>query len=291
MKLFKNDQGDVKLIWKVTILVGGFFVVTILLREALVWLVATGMIHENITSTVQARNFINEDLAGGNLLALSEGILWFFLTWILVSVIEKRPLKGQLMGFEWHKNSIWMLLGGFIMAAAYVYLAIGIDHVFLGGNSKNIMIGITGNAGIIIFTIISAVILAFSQELIFRSYLQDLFIEKFGIGGGVVLTSILFVFCTVIFRMLPIIELLSGFFLYLGIGYMYYRVRSLYLVGTLHAALLLFPVLLSVAAPAEERFLASVLFMIAVFYYFNRKDEKAKQKVTEPSKHPGMMHG
>ncbi|HKJ30785.1 MAG TPA: hypothetical protein VKA34_03105, partial [Balneolales bacterium] len=80
-------------------------------------------------------------------------------------------------------------------------------------------------------------------------------------------------------------------FLYLGIGYMYYRVRSLYLVGTLHAALLLFPVLLSVAAPAEERFLASVLFMIAVFYYFNRKDEKAKQKVTEPSKHPGMMHG
>jgi membrane protease YdiL (CAAX protease family) len=276
MKLFKNEQGEVKLIWKVMLLIGGFFIVTILLKEVLVWLAANGYIHQSISSSSEARNFMDESMLGGNLLAVLEGILWFVLAWILVSVIEKRPFKSQLTGFKWNKSSIWMIVAGIVLAAIYVYLAIGIDIFFLGGNTEEVMIQITGSTGIVFFTIISALILAFSQELIFRSYLQDILIDKFGVGGGVVLTAVLFVFCSVIFRMLPIIELLSGFFLYLIIGYIYYRVRSLYLVGVLHTMLILFPSLLNISAPAEERFLTSVLFMIIGFYYFNRKDEKKK---------------
>jgi len=276
MKLFRNEQGEVKLIWKVLLLIGGFFIVTILLKEVLVWLAANGYIHQSISSSAEARNFMDESMLGGNLLALLEGILWFVMAWFLVSVIEKRPFKSQLTGFKWNKSSIWMIITGIVLAAFYVYLAIGIDIFFLGGNTEEVTMQLNGNIVIILFTVISALILAFGQELIFRSYLQDLLIDKFGVGGGVVLTAVLFVFCSVIFRILPIIELLSGFFLYMIIGYIYYRVRSLYLVGVMHAMLILFPSLLSISAPAEERFLASVLFMIMGFYYFNRKDEKKK---------------
>lgn len=291
MKLFKNDQGDVKLIWKVLLLVGGFFVVAILLKELLVWLTASNIIHEEIVNASNARDFISEDLTSGNLLALAEGIVWFILVWILVSIIEKRPLKSQLMGLQWKKSSIWMIAGGIILAAVYVFMAIGFDQFLMGGQSGQLTIELNTNTSGIVFTIGAALVLAFSQELVFRSYLQDLMIEKLGVGGGVTLTAIIFIFCSVIFRILPIIELLSGFVLYLIIGYIYYRVRSLYLVGIFHASIILFPTLLGVIAPGEERFLVSVIFMIAGFYYFNRKDEKAKQKMTKKSGQPDIVQG
>ncbi len=44
MKLLRNDDGEVRLVWKVLMLVGGFFVVTFLLEELFVWIARYGVI-------------------------------------------------------------------------------------------------------------------------------------------------------------------------------------------------------------------------------------------------------
>ncbi len=227
-------------------------------------------------ATDQARVFVQTHPVSGDLLALAEGLIWLLFGWILVTQVEKQPFKSLLIGFEWKKNSGWMILSGVLIAALFVILSIGLNVIFWEGSISSFIPRISGAIGGIFLTVVAAVVLAFSQELIFRSYLQDRMIDKLGVAGGVSATAILFVVCGVVFRIMPAIELLSGIFLYILIGYLYYRLRSLYLVGSIHAMLILFPALFGVDAPGEERFLISILLMMFGLYYFNEKDQKAK---------------
>lgn len=281
MKSFKNEDGEVRLIWKVIILVCGFFVVTFLLEELFVWIVRYGVIRTGVMgseATDQARQIVERYPSLDNLLALAEGLIWLLIGWVLVTRVEKQPFKSQLVGFEWKKNSVWMILLGIAIATVFVVLSIGFNILFWEGTIDLLRLQVSGSVWSILLTIAAAIILAFSQELVFRSYLQDRMIAKFGVGGGVIVTSILFVACGVIFRIMPAIELLSGIFLYILIGYLYYRIRSLYLVGSLHTMLILFPALLGIDAPAEERFLIAILLMMIGLYYFNEKDQKEKNR-------------
>lgn len=290
MKTLKNDEGDVRLIWKVLLLVVGFFAVTYLLEGLFVWIAKYGVIRTGVMGSEasdQARQFVSEFPPMGDLFALAESLIWVLIGWVLVSRVEKQPFKSQFIGFEWKKNSILMILIGILIATVFVVMSIIMNVLFWEGTFDLLKVQITGNFGTIVLTIVAAIALAFSQELVFRSYLQDRMIDKLGVGGGVMLTSILFVVCNVIFRIMPAIELLSGIFLYILIGYLYYRLRSLYLVGSIHAMVILYPALLGIEAPAEERFLIAILMMVVGFYYFNEKDQKAK---TAESLEGGQHH-
>jgi hypothetical protein len=288
MKLLKNDEGDVRLIWKVLLLVVGFFAVTYLLEEFFVWIAKYGVIRTGVLgseATDQAHQFVSEFPPAGDLFAIAEGLIWLLIGWILVSKVEKQPFKSQLIGFEWKKNSIIMILIGVVIATLFVVFSIVMNVVFWEGTFDLLKVHISGTFGGILLTIVAAIVLAFAQELIFRSYLQDRMIDKFGVAVGVMLTSILFVVCNVIFRTMPAIELLSGIFLYILIGYLYYRLRSLYLVGSIHTMIILYPALFGVEAPGEERFLIAILLMMVGFYYFNEKDQKEKSAESIEGQH------
>ncbi len=288
MKLLKNDEGDVRLIWKVLLLVVGFFAVTYLLEEFFVWIAKYGVIRTGVLgseATEQAHQFVSELPAAGDLFAIAEGLIWLLIGWILVSKVEKQPFKSQLIGFEWKKNSIMMILIGILIATLFVVLSIIMNVVFWEGTFELLKVHVSGTFGGILLTIVAAIVLAFAQELVFRSYLQDRMIDKFGVAVGVMLTSILFVVCNVIFRIMPAIELLSGIFLYILIGYLYYRLRSLYLVGSIHTMIILYPALFGIEAPGEERFLIAILLMMVGFYYFNEKDQKEKSAESIEGQH------
>lgn len=294
MELFKNEEGNVRLIWKVLTLVVGFFVVTYLLEELFVWIAQYGVIRGGVMgseATGLAREFMQKNQAAGDLLVLAEGLIWLLLGWILVTRVEKQPFKSQLAGLEWKKNSIWMIVIGIAIAIAYVSFSIIMNIVFWEGTFNLFKVQVSGTVWGIALTIVAAIVLAFSQELVFRSYLQDRMIDRYGVAGGVITTSILFVVCSVIFRTMPAIELLSGIFLYILVGYLYYRIRSLYLVGSLHTMVILAPVLFGVEAPAEERFLIAILLMMIGLYYFNEKDQKAKGASAVGEHHAHPTHG
>ncbi|HKI45773.1 MAG TPA: CPBP family intramembrane glutamic endopeptidase [Balneolales bacterium] len=279
MKLLKNDAGDVRLLWKVLLLVVGFFAVTYLLEEFFIWIAKYGVIRTGVMgseATEQAHQFVSEFPPAGDLFAIAESLIWLLIGWVLVSKVEKQSFKSQLIGFEWKKNSIMMILIGIVIATLFVVLSIVMNVVFWGGTFDLLKVQVSGTFGGILLTFVAALVLAFTQELIFRSYLQDRMIDKFGVGVGIMLTSILFVVCNVIFRTMPAIELLSGIFLYILIGYLYYRLRSLYLVGSIHTMIILYPALFGIEAPGEERFVIAILLMMVGFYYFNEKDQKEK---------------
>jgi membrane protease YdiL (CAAX protease family) len=159
-----------------------------------------------------------------------------------------------------------MLAAGLLMGAAVFGLYLLAARFF----ASSVAPAITLPAGMIALTGVYFLANGFGEELAFRAYLQGRLSERFSPVVGVVLAAALFVPLHMLVARLSALEVLSGLALWIAIGALYSRTRSLYLVGALHAALNILPAVFNTALPAQGMLAVHLVLLAGVLAFLRR---------------------
>jgi membrane protease YdiL (CAAX protease family) len=179
---------------------------------------------------------------------------YVFTAWFLRRKIEKKRFSLNEMGFKWKRNSFFLLIGGFVIFSCLIIVSQII--AFLRGavefDFSQIEFTLSRNVlyGILIYFIYE-IINAFSQEILFRGYLQTRMVEDFGPTIGIALTSTYFMALHLLVQSFAITEFIASVFIISFAGLIFHYTKSIYFVGTLHM---------------------SISFMIRLFDFFHYKN-------------------
>jgi membrane protease YdiL (CAAX protease family) len=237
MTVFRGSAGDVRLVWRLLIIVVLSVVVAVLLRFIPIFLytailVRSGMAQESALAT--AKQAVFEGPIWSTVLGVLNAAMYFLLVWFLVRVIERGGFRWQDVGLDWRRSSLPSLVLGGLLALA-MYLANGaIDQglVSLSPAMRVILSGLGEPRTLQVLVLWIA--MGFGEEIVFRGYVQTRLVERQGAIVGVLLASIIFTLVHLAVRPLTPLALLSGIILWTAMGALYHWARSLYLVGMYH---------------------------------------------------------
>jgi membrane protease YdiL (CAAX protease family) len=243
--ILKNNEGKVRLIWHLFLLVGPFLVAAYLLRYVPIRIQTRILIEQGIPESValsQARNLFLEDPIGASIVGILQGLLWYLLVCLLVRSIEKQPCTLRSFGLSFNYKKPALMIFGFILALIMYFCYFAIDSIL---NQSQFTWSPT-ELGILPIILVSLDMLAngFGEETAFRAYWQRLVVDRHGLWLGIILASTSFVLLHLLVARLSIVSLLAGILLACLFGILYVWTDSIILVGTLHASLNLAPRLL-----------------------------------------------
>jgi membrane protease YdiL (CAAX protease family) len=183
-----------------------------------------------------ARALVFEHPIWSTTLGIINALMSFLLVWFLIRVIEKRNFAWKDVGLDWRRNSLLCLTFGVLLALLmYVAEAI-VDHRVVGSSVPTIdtfLAGLTVSA--VVRNLAVWIPMGFSEEVLFRGYVQTRLVERLGAIRGILIGSIVFTLLHLLVRPISPVTIVSAVILWAAIGTLYHLSRSLYLVGTFHA--------------------------------------------------------
>jgi len=227
--ILRNDAGEIRLIWIVLLVLISPTVINIVMATIpFIYCIINGI---NDPIGQLERSVEQPDWIGVLYLFVSAS-KFLLITWFMIVRLEKRPFSLKEIGLDWRNGSA-------------LYIVVG---ALLGISLKSILLFSLNNFSLIHFgsithlllLIISIVPSAFAEEMLFRVYLQRRMIDQIGVLKGILLTSLLFIGFHFINRTPNVSQAFTFFYALTGdfiIGYLYYRTRSLYFTGSIHAAM------------------------------------------------------
>ena len=243
--IFKNKHDEVRIIWRVVLLVGPFLLIAFLLRYIPIRIRTQILINQGMTQTAalsRSSNYFMEDPNGSSILGILQGLSWYLLVFLLIRFIEKRKTSLKDFGLDPKKNRIQLLPLGLVFGALMYFGYIAFDSL-LGESNFNFDLADLGLVSILLMTL-NYVANGFGEETDFRSYLQTHLINRHGLWIGIWVTSIIFVLLHLLISPFTMQALFGSIFLAGILGILFALTRSVYLVGTMHAAFNLMPSLL-----------------------------------------------
>ncbi|MBN1266350.1 MAG: CPBP family intramembrane metalloprotease [Anaerolineales bacterium] len=267
--ILKNEESELRLIWRLFLLVVPFLLAAFLLRYIPVR-IQTGILMEQGLSEAaalsQARYLFLEDTAGVSTLGIIQGLLWYVFVYFHLRFIEKRPCNSRSFGLVTSKKNFVLFGPGLILGLAmyFGYFVIGsILH-------QPSFIWSPTEPGIFPVFLVSLDMLTngFGEETAFRAYWQRLLINRLGLWFGIIAASISFVLLHLLVARFTPTALLASFLLACLYGILYAWTGSIFLVGTLHATFNLAP-RISGQWPSDTSllYINSLALVIAVFLY------------------------
>jgi membrane protease YdiL (CAAX protease family) len=240
MSIIRNDTGEVRLAWRLVLVILLFIAAAILLRLIpirliAVFLVRNGMLQANAIET--ASTMVFEDPACSTAVGALNGLIGFLIVWFLIRVIERSNFTWEAVGLNWRHNSPIAILQG-VMLALSLFIAIVLTGQILGFSASSTNPSVLGVSAPIFFQrFILYLAMGFGEEIVFRGYVQTRLVRQFSVVWGVLATSVLFTLLHQIsYRLSPVV-ILSGVMLWTTIGVLYHLSNSLYLVGVFHGTM------------------------------------------------------
>jgi membrane protease YdiL (CAAX protease family) len=236
MSVIRNDTGEIRLIWRLLLIILLYVAAAVLLR----------LIPISIYTVV----LVKDGMALGNALnkanAIIQGPVWFaaigilsaliglLIVWFLVRVIEKSSFIWKTVGLDWRRNSLLVIMLGTILAL-FILVASILARYMLGSNDSSLNVLVNGLSIPIFFqNILLYLAMGFGEEIIFRGYIQTRLVERYSAIWGILITAIVFVLLHQISYSLSPILILSGVMLWTTVGILYHWSKSLYLVIIFH---------------------------------------------------------
>ena len=240
MPIIKNDAGEVRLAWRLVLVILLFTAAAILLRLIPIRLFASslvrnGMLQANAIET--ARTMVFEDPACSTTVGVLNGLISFLIVWFLIRVIERSNFTWEAVGLNWRNNSPLATLLGIILALC-LFIAAVLAGQILGFSTSSMNPSMLSVSTPIFFQrFILYLAMGFGEEIVFRGYVQTRLVRQFTTVWGVLATSVLFTLLHQIsYRLSPVV-ILSGVMLWTTLGILYHLSKSLYLVGFFHGTM------------------------------------------------------
>jgi len=240
MSFLKDESGQVRLVWRLILIVLLYVSVAVLLRFIPIriltaYLAGQGTLQTNALEI--ATEIIIENPAWSTALGIIFGLTGLFIVWILISKVEKTKFDWKAVGLDWKRNSLLMILLGALLAVLLCFGSIFTAYLLSATDISQIPIRI--NVSIPIFLLKLALFLAmgFGEEIVFRGYIQTRLVNRLRATWGILIAAVIFVLLHQIFHNLSPITILSGVMLWFTIGMLYHLSRSLYLCIFYHGVM------------------------------------------------------
>lgn len=238
VSIIRYRTGEVRLIWRVLIAVVLYVAVAFLLRFIPIFLytaIKAGSEVDRQEVVESAKTIVFEHPVWSTALGILNALMSFGIVWFLMKIIEKRSLGFKDLGLDWRRRSfLWLAFGVLLALLIYVGGRI-VPQAFASSmpTVKTILTGMTVSAVIRNFALY--IPMGFSEEVLFRGYVQSRLVERHGVVRGILIGSIVFTLLHLLGSPLSPVNILSGVILWTAIGALYHLSKSLYLVGMFHA--------------------------------------------------------
>jgi membrane protease YdiL (CAAX protease family) len=224
----KNRCGDVRLLWKILILLVTSVLISSLIREVVIVFIPGEVKNELIQFSLLRHKGHNIYGWGRTIGGCIEAVSDIFVVWFMVVKLEGRTFSLKELGLDWRKSSLWYIGFGILLGSLFPapLLRPFLDYIQAGSHAVTV-----------IQAVLLAIPLAFGEEILFRAYFQNRVIERIGVPLGVMATAVLFrlVHFPNISSISVVLFELCQFAFWCLVGYLYYRNRSLYFVGSMHS--------------------------------------------------------
>jgi membrane protease YdiL (CAAX protease family) len=235
--LIRQKDGEIRLIWKLMIIIGLFVALAVLLRFIPIslysWYLVSGGLDQQ-AALATAKTTIFEDPVWSTILSILNGLISLPLVWFLLVKVEKRTFAWKDIGLDWRPNSLSRLLFGLLLAVLMYGANMALGQA-LGSFRPPLS---TVWVGLSIFTVIQNLALylpmGFGEEVVFRGYVQSRLVQRLGAIWGILIATVLFTTLHLGFYELSPLATLSGIILFAMVGTLYHWTKSLYLVGMFH---------------------------------------------------------
>jgi len=240
MFIIKNDSGEVRLAWRLILIILLYVAAAVLLRFIpnnlfTAFLVRNGMTQANALE--RANTIVFEDPVFSTAIGTLSGLMGLLIVCFMVKVIEKSSFTWKTVGLEWRSNSLPVILLGTILALL-LFIASILTGYILGSTGSSLNISMIGVSLPIFFqNFVLYLIMGFGEEVVFRGYVQRRLVERFKAIWGILTTAVVFVLLHQISYSLSPVIILSGVMLWTTIGALYYLSKSLYLVVMFHGVM------------------------------------------------------
>lgn len=239
--IFRNDAGEIRLIWIILFVIIGPTVINVVMATIpFIYCIINGINDPmgQLERSIQQPDWI------GVLYLLVSASKYVLIIWFMIVLLEKRPFSLAEIGLSWRKSSVLYIAVGIILGVlfkSFLPILLKMPPLFHFDSMTHLLL-----------LVASITPSAFAEEMLFRAYLQRRIIERIGVLKGIFLTSLLFIGFHFINRTLDAsqsIVFINVLVLDCIVGYLYYRTRSLYFVGSIHTSLNLVAKLVSFTVP------------------------------------------
>ena len=237
MSIIRYRSGEVRLIWRLLIIIMLFVAVAVLLRFIPIslyttFLTSSGMAQE--TALASAKAIVFEHPIWSMVIGILNGLMSLPLVWFLIKVVEKRSFAWKAVGLDWRRNSLSALAFGALLALLMYAASQIVGHVF-GSSIPSVNIILAGlSVPIVIQNFAHYLAMGFGEEVVFRGYIQSRLVDRYGAPWGILTTSVTFTLLHLGFMSLSLVTIFSAIMLWVTIGALYHWSKSLYLVGMFH---------------------------------------------------------
>jgi membrane protease YdiL (CAAX protease family) len=216
MSIIRNYTGEVRLIWRLILIILLYIAVAVLLsRTAIVF----------------------EDPIYSTAFGILYGFMGLLIVWFMVRVIEKSSFTWKTVGLDWKRNSLLVILLCASLGLLLFFASILTDYV-LGSTDFSLTSPRMGVSTPVLFQIfVLYLAIAFGEEIVFRGCVQTRLVERYKVIWGILITAVVFVILRQIFHSLSPVIFLSGVMLWITIGVLYHLSKSLYLVILFHGVM------------------------------------------------------
>jgi membrane protease YdiL (CAAX protease family) len=244
----------------------------------LILAVQQALILQGTPSSVAFQNaqvFVAESAEGQAIASSLDFLLMFLLIVAIITRLEKHEFHLSDIGLDLQRNTLPYILLGIIIGCALFFGSVMFGLLL---STLEFPIAFDLSQWSIIGTLVASTIFyilnSFWQEIIFRGYLQTRAVEKYGQLYGIVGVAIIFVLFHGLVQSLTIVGIISGTLLFIFIGLLYDKTKSLYFVGIIHAVLNFLPVLVDISFLGLETAVTYgivLLILILVMFYSKNK--------------------
>jgi membrane protease YdiL (CAAX protease family) len=222
MPIIRNDAGEIKLAWRLILVILLYVAVSVLLRLIPISLLTASLVRDGMTqgrALEKANTIILEDPVWSVVIGIISGLMGLLIVWFLVHVVERSKFTWKEVGLDWRGNSSLFILVGTLLAFLLYITYIFIEYL-LGSFDSSKSTPLMG--------------MGFGEEIVFRGYVQTRVVARFGAIWGILITAAVFVLLHQISYSLSPLTILSGTMLWITVGALYHLSKSLYLVGMFH---------------------------------------------------------
>ena len=240
MSLTRNDTVEVRLAWRLILIILLFVAAAVLLRLIPIrliaaFLVGNGMAQANAIE--KASTIVFKDPVCSTVVGAINGLMGFLIVWFLVRVIERSNFTWEVVGLNWRNNSPLAVLLGALLALGLFIAIVLTGHIlgFSGFLPSTLMLDVS--TPILLQKLVLHLSMGFGEEIVFRGYIQTRLVKRYRAIWGVLATSVVFTLLHQIsYRLSPVV-MLSGVMLWTTIGALYHWSKSLYLVSVFHGTM------------------------------------------------------
>jgi len=273
--VIKNKSGEVRLIWRLALLVLPFLIIAYLLRLIPIRIQIGILINQGIPvafAESRARTLFMEDPVASSIIGIIQGLTWYLLVFIIINWVEKGSLTLSSFGLAAKGNSLRLISFGVLLGLVMYLGYLGVGTLF----EENSLVWSLKKLGILPFLLIffNLLINGFGEETAFRAYFQTRLVNRHGLWLGIALASITFILLHLIIYPFTGMVIVAGIFLAGFFGILYIWTGSVIMVGIMHTIFNLAPRVLGNWPSDLSLLIVNALAFLLAAVLFSRKNRQ-----------------